>query len=176
MADFKASLAVGFEARPDTGLGQDIDDANYFLLTEAQKTAFKDAFGTEVLAALNDWFTSEGKAGAMGDWPDYVLSLASPDGAQPETDVVDHINSRLNPPVASATPEFAVGDPDVAATFRGVRYFYYEGQRVCLHSHLLLRRDGGGNLAEWRVPAEAEPNYQQAVEITLAWTSPPLMA
>ena len=164
MPNFEAQLGVGFEGHPLIGAS---DDNAYLAKSDPDKETFEDVFGAAVLAALNAWFAAEGVPTHMNDWHSYLIPLASPSGSQSESDVVTHINWRLNPS-GSANPEFKVGDPDVAATFRGVRYFYFEGRRVCLHSHLLLR-DTGGGLAEWREPAESGYDDQQAVEITLAW-------
>lgn len=163
MPNFNAQLAVGFEAHKL--LTTVSEDVAYLGLATAAQDAFKGTFGIEVLTELTAWFDSEMFLDYMSDWHSYLIPLASASGSQTEPEVVAHINDMLDPGHAEI-PRFKVGWPAVATTFRGVRYFYFDGRRICLHSHTLLRHDGAGYV-EWSLPV-GDPD-PQVVEITHAW-------
>ncbi|MEM7246317.1 MAG: hypothetical protein AAF533_13290, partial [Acidobacteriota bacterium] len=146
-------------------------------LGPAQQMEFKDLFGEQLLEELQAWFDDCFQSDAMNDWEDFLMQIGSEEGQLSDESVASRINARLNPG-GDPEPRFKVfvtaiqelhtsGNP-----FRGVRYIWFKGKRVCLHTHELLRRNENTRMYEpFKLPLPND-SVQEVALITLTWKNP----
>ena len=129
----------------------------------ADKVKFKKDFGKEVIEAIRNWLSDQGRPNDISHWTDMPITIedANEDGLHTSQEIADTVNGFINPNTADPRFELDIDNPDV-------RYVWYQGQRICLHGFMMLIKSGNVYV-NWKLPSTHSVKMQ--VWATLSWAT-----